>query len=272
MAKKLYSIGDAAKISKITKKALRFYDELDIIRPDKIFDNRYRYYTIETLLMIPVLKYFKQMGFTLAEIRNFIHDSNLSKMRALFLKKIATLEEEKREWHKRYTSVVDWTNLIEEAQMVLENNATEVSVKFKEGSSYFYMKQPFKQNTVEAIINMEFTNEIENNCNAITGPVIIKYPSHKDRTQGDCETMTVIQKTIFPQEKSMMTFDGGMYLCCYHIGSYDDIASTYKKMIEWSNTHRYKCSDECFERYVVDYWTTKNPDCFVTEIMINVSK
>lgn len=30
--------------------------------------------------------------------------------------------------------------------------------------------------------------------------------------------------------------------------------------------------EECYERYVTDYWTTKNTDKFVTEILIKISR
>lgn len=42
------------------------YDKINIISPDYICEeNKYRYYNRETLLLVPVIKYFKQMGFKL---------------------------------------------------------------------------------------------------------------------------------------------------------------------------------------------------------------
>ncbi|WP_312092394.1 MerR family transcriptional regulator, partial [Aminipila sp.] len=68
--KEYYSIGEVSKICNISKKALRFYDKIGIISPDKVCDdNNYRYYNRTTLLSLPVIKYYKQMGFKLEEMR-----------------------------------------------------------------------------------------------------------------------------------------------------------------------------------------------------------
>ena len=34
----------------------------------------------------------------------------------------------------------------------------------------------------------------------------------------------------------------------------------------------YRCGPECYERYVVDYWTTREPAEFVTEVIVPVTK
>ena len=42
---KFYSIGEVSKLCNVSKKALRFYDEIGIISPDKVSpSNHYRYY------------------------------------------------------------------------------------------------------------------------------------------------------------------------------------------------------------------------------------
>ena len=44
----LYSIGEVSRICNISKKALRFYDQLGVVRPDMVCrENGYRYYVSE---------------------------------------------------------------------------------------------------------------------------------------------------------------------------------------------------------------------------------
>ena len=63
-----------------------------------------------------------------------------------------------------------------------------------------------------------------------------------------------------------------MVISCYHIGSHESINQTYDKIIKWANEGNHKLGDYCVERYVTDYWTTKNTNNFVTEIMIEMRK
>ena len=44
--KKLYSIGEVSRICNVSKKALRFYDQIGVISPDMVSEeNNYRYYS-----------------------------------------------------------------------------------------------------------------------------------------------------------------------------------------------------------------------------------
>ena len=129
----LYSIGEVSRICNVSKKALRFYDKINVISPDHICeDNKYRYYNRETLLLVPVIKYFKQMGFKLEEMKEFLESDTYEVQERGFRKKIDELKQQREDINVAYTSVCDWYDLIMEAESVLENNATEVSVKYLE--------------------------------------------------------------------------------------------------------------------------------------------
>ena len=80
MKDEMYYIGKVEKVCKISKKTLRYYDKLGVLSPDAVHDeNGYRYYSKENMLSIPVIKYYKQSGFKLEEIKNLIDltDDNL---------------------------------------------------------------------------------------------------------------------------------------------------------------------------------------------------
>lgn len=43
-------------------------------------------------------------------------------------------------------------------------------------------------------------------------------------------------------------------------------------MEAWAKKHGYTLGPGCYERFVIDYWSLKNQEKFVTEIMIPVAK
>ena len=52
--KKLHSIGEAAEICHVSRKTLRFYEELGLLVPDHVSPkNGYRYYSEDTVMLIP---------------------------------------------------------------------------------------------------------------------------------------------------------------------------------------------------------------------------
>ena len=92
--KQQYSIGELSQLCNVSKKALRFYDKIGLISSLRHDYNNYRMYTHDELLLVPVLKYYKQMGFKLDEMRKFISGRNgnvYSALRAAFEQKLDEL-------------------------------------------------------------------------------------------------------------------------------------------------------------------------------------
>ena len=56
--KELYSSGQASEICNVSRRALRFYEAKGLIVPDQISNGGYRYFTMETLRRVQVIRYF----------------------------------------------------------------------------------------------------------------------------------------------------------------------------------------------------------------------
>ncbi|ATD55751.1 MerR family transcriptional regulator [Clostridium chauvoei] len=270
----LYCIGKVGEICKLSRKALRYYDKMGILSPDKVSDESgYRYYSKKTLLSVPMIKYYKQSGFKLEEMKSLLEGTTYSVFEKCFRSKIGELEDRENEINLKLKSIKDWYELIVEAQMVIENDVKEVSVKYLDNSRMVYLNQDFNYDYMESIINIEFTNYIENINNAITGPVIIEFPSLEDKMNGTCNKMKIMQETILKcKDNETVDFGGFMVASCYHVGSHETINETYEKIKSWIEKNGYNYENNSYERYVTDYWTTKNTDKFVTEVMIKISK
>lgn len=273
-SKEFYSIGEVSKLCNVSKKALRFYDEIGIISPDKVSPtNHYRYYTRSSLLDLTIVKYYKQMGFKLEEMRGLLNSEEYREMERGFLVKINELEDEQMAVNVKLSSVRDWYELLVEAQTVIENDVREVSVKFVEPQEYGFMEQEFIADDREAIINLEWTDYLVSIRNQIIGAVNISYPSWRDRLDGTCKKMRIMQKFFFPSKpEHQIQMGGEMMLSCYHIGSHDTLCDTYKKIENYAAEHNYKLAEDSWERYVTDCWTTNNSDMYVTEVRIGVTR
>lgn len=268
-----YSVGEVSKICNVSKKALRYYDKIGLINSERDCINNYRYYSNESLLAVPVIKYYKQMGFKLDEMREFIEGNTYKTIKRSFDSKIDELKKIEEETRRQYVSVKDWHDLIIEAEMVIDNNIHEVAVKYVNPSDYLYLEQLFTNNIKASIININFTNYVEKVNNEITGPVILSFSSFKDRMENKSQKIRIMQKTLREcKENEKMKFGGQMMISCYHIGPHETINETYEKICQWARKHRYILDEKSYERYVTDYWTTRNSEKFVTEVMINVSR
>lgn len=267
-----YYIGEVEKICNISKKTLRYYDKIGLLSPKEILSsNGYRHYNKEDICKIPVIKYYKQSGFQLENIKQLIYSSDYLNIERSFNYKIEELEEMEKELQMKKKSLEDWNSLVKEARMVIDNNICNIGVKYLAKNEMLFLEQEFKYDYISSIINIEFTNYIEEIDNAITGPVIIQFPSFEDKIQGNCKSIKIIQKNLKKcDEDKLIEFGGGLVISCYYLGAHKNIGEAYSKIKEWIKLHNYKCEDECYERYVIDYWTTNDENKFVTEIIIKL--
>lgn len=272
MKEEMYYIGKVEELCNISKKTLRYYDKVGVLSPDKIInENGYRYYSKNNLLDIPIIKYYKQSGFKLEEIKGILNEEIDSEKEVAFRSKIESLEEEEKKLKLKIKSIKDWYSLMREANWVINNKCNDVSIKYIEKNEMLFLDQSFNYDYNKSIINIEFTNYIEKIENAITGPVILKFQDYKEKIDGKCTSAKIIQKSLIKcEEEKTYLWGDCMVAACYHIGSYENINETYEKVLIWAKQNKYICDSECYERYVIDYWTCRDEKSFVTEILIKI--
>lgn len=272
MANRLYSIGEVGKLCNVSKKTLRFYDKIDVISPDYISEeNNYRYYSKDTVLFVPVIKYYKQMGFKLEEMKTLLDTDCFDTHTERLRDKIDELKKEREAIAIAYTSVNDWYNLIREAKGVIENKAIQVSVKYINTINACYMKTPFDNNYRESVINIDWTNYLEEIGHEITGAVYLCFPNFEEKLNGQSTEAIIFQQGANDVDPSRTRdFGGKMMLSAYHIGTHDTINETYARIRDWADQYGYRLGASSIERYVVDYWTLNRSEDFVTEILIEI--
>lgn len=83
----MLKIGDLSKITNVSVKTIRFYEEEGLINPIEVDRwTGYRYYDESSINKLSEIIYLKNMGFSLKEIANFNEDSIKEKTKELKLK------------------------------------------------------------------------------------------------------------------------------------------------------------------------------------------
>ncbi|WP_287143565.1 MerR family transcriptional regulator, partial [Enterococcus faecium] len=95
--KKLLSIGEISKITLISIRALRYYDEKNIFKPAHIDkETGYRYYEVSQIPELAYVKIATELGIPLKEILKF-YDYNLSRSFSYLMNQAEEIALKKRE-------------------------------------------------------------------------------------------------------------------------------------------------------------------------------
>ena len=90
------NIGEAAEQSGLPRKTIRYYEEIDLIRPGRA-GNGYRDYSVDDIHCLSFIQRARQLGFSIEECRTLLSlykDKNRSsaEVKSLALQKVASIE------------------------------------------------------------------------------------------------------------------------------------------------------------------------------------
>ncbi|HYC83198.1 MAG TPA: MerR family transcriptional regulator [Candidatus Paceibacterota bacterium] len=102
-----YTVQQLAKIAGITVRALHHYDTIDLLKPEHVGSNGYRYYGEKELLKLQQIMFFREIELSLEEIRKVLDDPGFDLRQAL--KEHRNLVELKRQRMDTLLKTIDKT-------------------------------------------------------------------------------------------------------------------------------------------------------------------
>src|SRR5512147_3281105 len=97
----MFKIGDFSRLTQVSIKTLRYYDEIGLLKPAQIdrFTN-YRYYTIEQLPRLNRILALKDLGLSLDQIGDLLkRDLPADQLRGMLMLRQAEIEQEMQAMH-----------------------------------------------------------------------------------------------------------------------------------------------------------------------------
>ncbi len=97
MNEKMVNIGQAAKLSQVSAKTIRYYEEIGLIGAAKRQENGYRFYDNSSLAELSLVKGARDAGFNLEQCKELMQlfrdkSRQSSEVKALTLQKITQME------------------------------------------------------------------------------------------------------------------------------------------------------------------------------------
>ena len=99
------SIGDVEKITGISKDRLRYYEEKDLITPDRDSDNSYRTYGLEEVLKLLGIQMYRSMDLGVKEIQRIQKSDTIEGIYDVFKNRQNELDQQIAELQKQKDSV-----------------------------------------------------------------------------------------------------------------------------------------------------------------------
>lgn len=78
-----YTVKQLSELAGVSSRTLRFYDKMDLLRPDRINSSGYRIYGTKQVDLLQQILFFRELGFSLKDIRRIIYADTFDIVHAL---------------------------------------------------------------------------------------------------------------------------------------------------------------------------------------------
>lgn len=264
----MYKIGEFSKMSKTTIKALRYYEDVELLKPVFIDSyTGYRYYDSSQLVEVSRIVSLRQAGLSIKEIKDVFDGADFKKV---LQGRRAEIEKELGNIHTQL-SKIDF--LLEEQNMKNEifiKDIPEYTVYYRDGViDNFSQVASFAFQTgsdcAKANPNLKCTNPEYCYVSYLDG-------EYKDKDIKIRYAQAVDGLGNETQDIKFMKAPPVTAVCIYHNGSYDSLRDSYNAVLKYIEDNNYTIADNPRECYIDGCWNKDDEKDYLTEIQFPISK
>lgn len=269
VAVKLYKIGLFSQMNRLTVKTLRYYDDIDLLKPEYVDEvNGYRYYTSAQLPTLHKILSLRDMGLSILEVKDVLN--GLSEENVL-LKKKSHLLKDMAELNRKLACIEGYLSgdcLDSHYRMVMKSlpevTVASMRVHLSSYEDLFY-KMP------------EMGHEMEK-CGCECALPEYCYTTYFDDGYKEydvdadiCEAVTELKEGT-DKVKFKVVAEVELAACTLHLGPYYRLPQAYSAIVKFIEESGYEIIGHIRESYIDGIWNKDTDEEWLTEIQIPVRK
>lgn len=271
----MLKIGDFSKLSRISIRMLRHYNEIGLLVPENVDDfTGYRYYSEAQLPIANRITALKDMGFSLAVIGEILSQySDPDRLKIYLEIKKTEVAEEKNSLEKQLLLLETTLNRLGKGDNNMKYNVTLKNMPKRYVASVRKIIPSYDQEGVLWEILMKETEHLNVKFGEPCYSLAVFHDEGFKDSDVDVEvqidvngvynnTENVVFKTVSEVQIASATYKGG----------YDKLYEVNKAVADWVRDNDYEFTCAAFSIYHVSPAQTQNPEEYVTEVCYPVRK
>lgn len=265
----MYKIGEFSKLTQISTKTLRYYDEEDMLIPSyRDSNNGYRYYDDEDYKKALLILKLRNLEFSILEIKDIL---SICKEKEdifyIFEEKSAVIRNQINELEMTLNKLNNYKIIeIQEDKM----SEYKIEVKTMPAITVAVLRFKGKYSDVGQYFS-EIYKVVKNNSNGY--PFCIYY-DNEYKESADIEVCVPIKKMIKSDKIIIKEIPSVDAITTIHNGNYNEINKAYKEIFNYKNPNDINCSIHHREIYIKGPGRIfrGNPNKYITEIVMPITK
>lgn len=272
----MLTIGEFSRLTQVSTKALRYYDDIDLFKPARVDKfTQYRYYDVAQLPRLYRILALKALGLSLEQISNMLMETlSPEEMRGMLRLKQAELNEQMSEVSQRLSYVESKIRQLEGGSTmgnydVILKDVPEIKVALARGIS------PEMQTMGYVITNLfrdvrDFVDS--HNIKPISEPMTLYFDEEYKEEQIQVGAAFPIDADVEPKgDITITTLPAFTMASVIHAGALSRLSNAYDALLKWIDANNYQIVGSNRE-IALQYDPQGNPEDYVTELQFPVRK
>jgi DNA-binding transcriptional MerR regulator len=265
--KKLFSIGEVAKLYHISVGNLRHYETIGLLQPEYINpDSGYRYYSVRQFECLNTIRYLRALDMPLDQIKSFLTNRDTDNLQEILLQHKAVVEKKQRELDLIARKV---ESRIEKLQDALNTDVDKISIQIIPERRFAILKTSI---VPDSYLSLEGSlRELDANSSSVfLGKVGLGLTRESlcARRFSPYEFVFLLLDEADHYDGSITPVAAEKCAVIRFRGGHQSSAAYYHKLIDYIDQHHCQVSGFSKEVTLIDYGFTNDVNRFVTEIQI----
>lgn len=266
---KYLTSGEFAKLCKVNKQTLFYYDQIGLLSP--LFKNEkgYRFYSINQIELFYVIDLLKILGMSLQDIQQYTQNKSPESFLALMYQQKGEIVKMRQEIEMKEKLIDTKITLVEES---LQIDFDQITLQHLP-EAMLYLSRNIENMTDDEFVEVvsEFIGEL-NKAKLDTGYPIGGITKREQVLKGEYSNYSYLYIEQPQPKEGYPYFQAvkGDFLIGYHIGEDQTIHHTYESLFTELERLGLTLGDYVFEEYVYDTVVKNDNEQYVTKIMMQV--
>ena len=265
----LFKIGEIAELFNLNIRTLRYYDDIDLLKPEYVDKNTgYRYYSTAQFEQLNTIRYLRELQIPLDKIREFLQYREIDGDKNILYDQIKEVEARQKELENVKRKIRNRISQIEYAQTGMQNKPEIRELPAREAVIIKYAMKP--DSDMEYPIRLLEKNAEQ--AAVFLGKVGLSI-SKLNMKNGEFDQYDHIFLLLDPEEKyngDTITVKDGLHAVIRFNGTHKDASDYYRMLMDFIENEGFEVSGDSLEITLIDYGFTNDTTQFVTEIQIPV--
>lgn len=270
----MLKIGDFSKLTRVSIRMLRHYDEIGLVKPHFIDDaTGYRYYTVDQIPRINRIFVLKEMGFSLAEICGLMEkDMDSQQMRSLLLNRQREISLTIEKEQERLLRVENLLRFIDKEDSIMKY---EIAIKNIPACKVVSLRDIIPAYDAEGRLWEELRDYVMKNAMKCDDTCYAIYhdPGYKESDVDVEVTMCIKGDAPETNRIRVRTLEAvDQMAIIMHQGPFEEITAAYHALGVWMESNGYEMNGSTRAIYHKGPWCEAYPANYLTEIQAPVVK